>query len=97
VSQRSGPITVIDVARGMGLEMDKYTATAVGVATRALYKEKYDRVPDIERRTKTNGLGSHGKAVYPEWMREEIEEIIGRHETQKASQGCFFDLWGMPA
>lgn len=80
-------ITVIDVARSMGVELDKSAAWSVGAAVRSLYETEYGRSPAKELRTKTNGGGSHCFAVYPQSYRSTIERAIRATGAAKAKQG----------
>lgn len=85
-------ITIIDVCRIMGVEPTPELTWAVGAAVRDLWVERHGVLPEKELRPKTAGPGSHCFAIYPETMRDEIENIIAKHHTEAARQMTIFDI-----
>lgn len=80
-------ITVIDVARSMGVELSREDAWRIGAAIRDRYKAQNDRLPPKELRPKTSGIGSHCFAVYPESYRPLIERAIRSAGAVRTKQG----------
>lgn len=80
-------ITVIDVARGIDVEMTSREAWSIGAAVRTAYENRTGYLPDKELRQKTAGGGTHCFAVYPASMRKEIENIIRAHKPKTSRQG----------
>ena len=83
-------VTVLDVARSMGVDLDKSTAWSVGAAVRRLYEAEVGELPPKDLRTKTAGSGSHCFAVYPPEWRDRIAEIIMSHRVEEARQTSLF-------
>jgi hypothetical protein len=83
-------ITVPEVGKEMNFSLEKNVAWAVGAAVRDLYQNRYGELPKKRLRRKTNGGGSHCFAVYPEHMRQSIEQIIRMHEVEVSRQGSLF-------
>lgn len=86
---RMSGITVIDVMRQMGVELDPEITWSVGARVRDIYEQRYGQLPAKALRQKTNAGGTHCLAVYPESMRATIVSIIRTHQTNKAAQGRF--------
>lgn len=84
------PLTVLDVARSMGVELDRNAAWSVGATVRRLYETEVGELPPKDLRTKTSGAGSHCFAVYPPEWRDRIAEIIRNHRTEEARQTSLF-------
>lgn len=80
-------ITVIDVCRAMRVEITPQVSWSVGAQARGLYAQRTGRLPEKDLRQKTSGGGSHCFAVYPDWMRPEIEQIIRAHKVEDQRQG----------
>jgi hypothetical protein len=80
-------VTIIEVARDMGVEMPKETAWAVGSAIADIYVKETKRQPPKELRRKTNGHGSHCFAVYPLTYVPKIMDAITKAGVERERQG----------
>lgn len=84
-------ITIIEVARSMGLELPKEMAWAIGSAMADTYAAKNEkRQPPKELRRKTSGSGSHCFAVYPLSYVPAIMEAITKAGAEQAKQATLF-------
>lgn len=88
---RKHGVTIVDVCRDIGVEVEPRLTWAVGNRVRELWEQRHGGLPEKELRRKTAGKGSHCLAVYPEHWRNDIETIIRLHETMERSQGDLFD------
>ena len=68
-------ITVNEVLRSMGGDVDKRTAWRVGQAAAQQWRTETGAWPVKENRTKASGAGSHCFAIYPQEYRPAIIEI----------------------
>jgi hypothetical protein len=83
-------ITIIQVARAMGVELDNSTAWAIGAEMAQQYVDEFAEQPPKELRPKTCGAGSHCFAVYPSTWEERIRNSIAeRVEIAAAQKGLF--------
>ena len=78
--------TVIDRLKHLGVETDKHQRWEIGAAVREKYKTLYGELPEKELRRKTDGLGSHCFAVYPEHFTSIIDSMIGQYKLQQEKQ-----------
>lgn len=69
-------ITVIDVARGLGVEPEKDLMWAIGRQAARLHRTVYGCGPRKALREKTGGGGRHDFAVYPPEMRWDLEGLF---------------------
>ena len=69
-------ITIIQVAKSMGIELDNATAWSVGSEMAQKYVEEFAEQPPKELRPKTSGFGSHCFAVYPKTWEARIKNAI---------------------
>lgn len=83
-------VTVIDVARSMGLELSKEIAWEVGTAVANAYRSVYGSQPMKVLRRKTNGGGTHCFAIYPPSFVPLIQEAISRAGAEKDRQASLF-------
>ncbi len=83
----SDKITIIDVAREMGIEINPELTWAVGAIVRDEYIAEYGESPIKDLRKKTHGAGSHCFAVYPAWWKDRIASHYRRLGSFSASQG----------
>lgn len=79
-------ITVLDVARDLGLQPSVQEAWEIGAAVRDAYEQAVGQLPVKALRQKTSGAGSHCFAVYPEEFRPMIEATVRRLATDRAKQ-----------
>ncbi len=84
-------ITVIDVMRDMGCELDKRATWSIGGRVVAEYRSRTGRLPPKDLRTKTCGEGVHCFAIYPESFRPHIERIIREEGVEAARQRNLWD------
>ena len=83
-------ITVIEVARAMGLELSNDQAWSVGAAVRQRYQDAHGTLPPKALRPKTRGHGTHCFAVYPPSWRPVIQAAIEAEHPTTSPQGSFF-------
>jgi hypothetical protein len=79
-------ITIIDVARDMGIEPNKQMMWSVGLVVVNIFKQRYGALPPKDLRDKTYEEGVHCFAIYPETFRAVIEQAFRTHCTEKARQ-----------
>jgi len=84
-------ITIVQVARAMGIEMSPTVAWSVGATVRDLYIDEFGCLPEKRLRMKSSGMGSHCFAIYPASWRERIERVIRTVASFDRSQGKLFD------
>lgn len=84
-------ITVPQVARAMGVELDNRAAWAIGSQVASLYAERVGTQPPKDNRPKTNGGGSHCFALYPPAWESTIRSVIEGHQDAERSQGDLFE------
>jgi hypothetical protein len=75
----SGRITITQVARSMGVELDNATAWSIGAGMADKYVREFGEQPPKELRPKTSGGGSHCFAVYPPTWESHIRRSIQAH------------------
>ena len=90
MSDARASLTVIEVAKAMGLELSANEAWAVGSAVRRIYEARHGELPPKALRPKTSGSGTHCFAVYPESWRGEIEGVIHSISPATSPQRSFF-------
>ena len=83
-------ITVPQVARVMGVVLDKRTSWAVGSDMASKYLLEFGENPPKDNRPKTNGSGSHCFALYPAKWEKKIRSVIEAHLEQQAKQNDLF-------
>jgi hypothetical protein len=83
-------ITIIQVAKSMGLELDNATAWSVGSEMAQKYMEEFAEQPPKELRPKTSGAGSHCFAVYPSTWEGRIKKAITERLEFASKQLDFF-------
>lgn len=84
-------ITVPQVAKAIGVVMDRRTAWSVGSEMATRYQTEFGEQPPKDNRPKTNGHGSHCFALYPQTWEPIIRAAIEKHiEEADKQQG----LWG---
>lgn len=84
-------ITVTQVARAMGIDLDNRVSWAVGTVMANLHVERFGEQPPKELRPKTNGPGSHCFATYPPTWEAEIRSVITSHLDAARNQGDLFE------
>jgi hypothetical protein len=84
-------ITVPQVARNMGVTLDKKTAWSVGSEMASIYYREFGEQPPKDNRPKTNGAGSHCFALYPSSWEVKIKNIIESHVEHGRNQHDLFD------
>lgn len=72
-------ISITQVARTMGIELDNATAWSIGAGMADAYFREFGEQPPKELRPKTSGGGSHCFAVYPPTWEERIRKAIQAH------------------
>ena len=79
-------ISICSVMRGLELdassEMGKRVAWSAGARVRDLWTDEHETRPEMRLVPKTNGGGSHDKAVYPLSWRERVEDAIRAAELE---------------
>lgn len=80
--------TIIELAREMGVELDKEQAWSVGGSISAQFEADYGHLPQKELRPKTSGAGSHCFAVYPAPYHDRIRSMIRAVRAAEARQGA---------
>ena len=80
-------VTIIEVARSMGLELSKDIAWEVGATVANRYREIYGTQPMKDLRQKTGGGGSHCFAIYPQTFVPVIKAAIEAAGAEKDRQG----------
>jgi hypothetical protein len=88
--QHTDTVTIIDVARFMGVELPKEIAWEVGTAVANAYRTQHQRQPPKDLRKKTSGAGSHCFAVYPRSFVPLIVDAITRAGAEKDRQSSLF-------
>lgn len=68
--------TIPEVGRALNIEPNNHLHWEVGAQARAIYEERYGRIPQKVLRSKTTGPGSHCFAVYPEYFRSVVEQLF---------------------
>lgn len=87
----NGPrITIMEVARQLGVKLEPRVAWSIGAEVRDIYERRYGCLPPKDLFDKTNDHGSHCFAHYPAYMRDQIAKIIQRHKTETERQGALF-------
>ena len=84
-------ITILDVCREMGVDLEPKAAWSAGSTMAEMWKDETGELPEKQLRTKTCGTGSHCFAVYPESWRERIREVIERVGYVQKAQLNLFD------
>lgn len=84
---RSHGITVVDVMKDMGVELEPKLSWAIGNRVREMWERRHGGLPEKALRRKTAGKGSHCFALYPEHWRKDIERIVRLHEYAAQRQG----------
>lgn len=85
-------ITVMQVARSIGITMSNAAAWSVGSLMASRYAETFGEQPPKDNRPKTNGSGSHCFALYPATWREQIEAAIrSAVDIERAQPDLFTD------
>lgn len=74
-------ITIPQVARNMGVLLDKKTSWKIGSSIAAKYHAAFGKQPIKGLRPKTNGLGSHCFALYPPNWQSVIENEISIYKN----------------
>lgn len=83
-------ITIIDVAKAMGVELTNEQAWGIGAAVRDAYREQHGELPPKHLRPKTKGVGSHCFAIYPEsWVHRIRAAILTVEANREAQQSLF--------
>jgi hypothetical protein len=85
-----GWVTVHDVAKDMGVELDDVTAWSVGAQVAAAWGWQSGTPPLKDLRTKKKGAGSHCFALYPPAFRKRMELIIRAYRPPGADQLALF-------
>lgn len=83
-------VTVIEVARSMGIELSKDAAWAIGALMAKRWADTCGEQPEKRLRPKTNGGGSHCFAVYPDSWIEQIKAAIRDSQQADADQMVLF-------
>lgn len=83
-------VTIIDVARSMGVEMSKEVSWEVGTACANKYREIYGTQPMKDLRTKTSGGGTHCFAIYPQTFVPIIKAAIEAAGAERDRQESLF-------
>lgn len=83
-------ITVVEVAKALGVEITNDLTWSVGRAVRERWQDLHDALPPKDLRPKTNGEGSHCFAVYPPSWRSTIADLIRAHGARPNPQGTLF-------
>ena len=84
-------ITIIQVAKSIGVELDNSTAWSIGSEMASAYAEQYGHQPPKELRPKTSGDGTHCFAIYPASWESKIIEAIKTRKVIADSQQRLFD------
>lgn len=84
-------ITIHQVARSMGVELDNNTAWSIGAGMADRYAREFGEQPPKELRPKTSGAGSHCFAVYPPTWEEHIRKAIQAHVDLSKRQMNIFE------
>jgi hypothetical protein len=84
-------ITVLQVAKAMGVVLDNHTAWAIGSAMAAKYVLEFNEPPPKDNRRKTSGSGSHCFALYPSTWAPRIRKEIEEHAEARQVQLTLFD------
>ena len=84
-------ITVPGVCKAMGVEPNKEMMWSVGQIIVRKYMALYGAAPVKDNRPKTYTEGVHCFAIYPESMRELIEQEIRAYGYEAVRQGDLFD------
>ena len=84
-------ITVPQVARAMGVELDNRVSWAVGTEVANIYADRVGAQPSKDLRPKSSGAGSHCFAVYPPAWATTIRSVITSHLDAARNQGDLFE------
>jgi hypothetical protein len=85
-------ITIIQVAKSIGVDLDNSTAWSIGSEMAAAYVDAFGEQPPKELRPKTSGSGTHCFAVYPySWRAKIIDSIKSRQLIAKSQKNLFDD------
>ena len=84
-------ITIIQVAKSIGVDLDNTTAWSIGSEMAASYVDAFGQQPPKELRPKTSGHGSHCFAIYPSDWRAKIIDAIKQRQVIAKSQKNLFD------
>ncbi len=83
-------VTVIEVAKSMGLELPNELAWQVGTSVASAYRKIYGQQPMKDLRPKTGGGGSHCFAIYPPTFVPVIQDAISRAGAEREKQESLF-------
>lgn len=83
-------ITIIQVARAIGIELTPSLSWSIGARVREMYAIEFGELPEKALRQKTSGTGSHCFAVYPPEYRARIEQAIHAVNAEASGQGRLF-------
>jgi hypothetical protein len=83
-------VTIIEVARSMGIELSRDTAWALGAMMARRWADTFGEQPEKRLRPKTSGGGSHCFAVYPDSWVEPIKAAIKDTQLSAANQLSLF-------
>ena len=83
-------ITIHDVARDLGYDLDPASAWAIGKETEAAWKCEIGAPPLKDLRVKKRGTGSHCFALYPPHFWPRMERIFRAYRPPHADQGSLF-------
>ena len=84
-------ITIIQVAKSIGVELDNATAWSIGSEMASAYANEFGEQPPKELRPKTSGGGTHCFAVYPTSWKSKIISAINLRQIITKSQRNLFD------
>lgn len=90
-NQMKNRITVLQVAKSMGVVLDNPTAWSIGSAMAAKYVLEFNEPPPKDNRPKTSGSGSHCFALYPSTWAPRIRDAIKEHVDAKQVQLTLFE------
>lgn len=79
-------LTIHDVARRIGMELDNETAWSVGNRVMKAWLWQTGTLPLKDLRTKKCGIGVHCFALYPPTFRPRIELILRGYRPPSADQ-----------
>lgn len=86
--------SVVDVMQARKVPTTNRAAVLIGREAGRLWREMTHVPPAKELRQKTNGKGTHKLAVYPNFFRKRVEEIVDRyhHQMMNHEQPDLFSL-----
>lgn len=84
-------VTVVEVAKDLGIEIDNELMWQIGTAVRVEWQRRHGTLPIKALRPKTNAHGSHCFAVYPHDWRPVISRLLLAAVHNKARQGNLFN------